>query len=146
MLRTSSGSERTHTAALKAAVQPYELSSAALVRPLVGCQWLTRGLLPGICVMIGAKPTHRALPIPAAISARLSRRQVGEPSSAHETSEAEASAAKVDAMTGSAESTLVRAKTACVLDGIIAPGGAFDRIVCTTTLVHAAAVPRPHAE
>jgi|TARA_B100000513_G_C11817646_1_gene157828 hypothetical protein len=49
-------------------------------------------------------------------------------------------------MIGSAERTPVRAKRAWVLEGMMAPGGAFERIVCTTTLVHAAAVATPHAE
>ena len=69
-----------------------------------------------------------------------------EPSSAQETSDAELRVAYADAMIGSAERTPVRAKRAWVLEGMMAPGGAFERIVCTTTLVHAAAVATPHAE
>eukprot|EP00966_Prymnesium_polylepis_P083372 1931401-Prymnesium_polylepis.1 len=65
---------------------------AARVAPVYDwCE--TSGLLPGICVNSGAKPTQRAPPTPAVKSARLRRRQGSVPSASQESLDAEVSAA-----------------------------------------------------
>ena len=58
---------------------------------LVRGQWVGTRI---ICVRVGANPTQRALPTPAAKRARLRRRHVLDPSSSQDSLEADESAAK----------------------------------------------------
>jgi len=75
--------------------------------------------VPGICVRIGVKTTHKALASPEVATPRFSLLQVGETRCSHDSFEEEASVSKEDIISGTTAMTPVRANRPWWKVGII---------------------------